>query len=210
MYRYYPIFLDVRGKRCMVVGGGQVALRKAKALLKHGANVEVVSPALCPELSQLAEAGRISVIRKAYEPGDLKDAFVVIVAATSDINQKVADEARRQKILVNVASSSEQSDFIVPSYLCRGDLTIAISTAGRSPALTRKVRAKLEQHFGEEYTSLTSLIGEVRSELKRRGVVVSSVDWQKALDLDLLIGLLRTGQQEKAKATLLSNLETLR
>lgn len=207
---YYPIFLNVRGKRCVVVGGGKVALRKVKVLLEHGANVEVVSPALCPELSQLAASKMISVLHKEYEPGDLKGALIAMAAtAESNANQKVADEARRQKILVNVASSLEQSDFILPSYLSRGDLTIAVSTAGRSPALARKVRTRLEQDFGEEYASLTGLIEEVRSELKKRAVVVSDNDWQKALDLDLLIELLRTGQREKARATLLGNLETL-
>lgn len=208
---YYPISLNICGKRCVVVGGGNVALRKVKALLEHGANVEVVSPSLCPELSQLAAAKTISALHKEYEPGDLNGAFIAIAAtAESDTNQKVADEARRQKILVNVVDSSAQSDFIGASYLRRGDLTIAISTAHRSPALARKIRTRLEQDFGAEYASLTSLIEEVRSELKKRAVIVSGNDWQKALDLDLLIELLRTGQREKAKATLLSNLETLR
>ena len=211
MHRYYPVFLNVRGKRCVVFGGGRVALRKVKVLLEHGANVVVVSPALCPELGQLAEAKTISVLRKDYEPGDLEGAFIAVAAtAESDTNQKVANEARQQKILVNVADNLEESDFIVPSCFHRGDLTIAVSTAGRSPALARKVRTRLEQNFGEEYASLTSLIEEVRSELKQKAVIVSGDDWQKALDLDLLIELLRTGQREKAKATLLENLETLR
>lgn len=207
---YYPVFLDVRGKRCVVVGGGKVALRKVKTLLEYGASVEVVSPALCPELSQLAEAKSISVLDKEYEPGDLRGAFIAIAAtAESNTNQKVANEARRQKILVNVVDSWAQSDFIVPSYLRRGNLTIAVSTAHRSPALARKIRARLEQDFGVEYASLADLIEDVRSELKKRAVKVSGSDWQKALDLDLLFGLLRTGQRDKAKATLLGNLEAL-
>lgn len=209
--RYYPVFLNVFGKRCVVVGGSKVALRKVKVLLDHGANVEVVSPVLCPELSQLAKAKTISVLRKDYEPGDLRGAFIAIAAtAESNTNKKIADEARQQKILVNVVDNLEQSDFIVPSHLQRGDLTIAVSTAGRSPALARKVRTRLEQNFGEEYTSLTDLVAEVRSELRMRAVIVSGDDWQQALDLDLLIELLRTGQQGKAKATLLGNLETLK
>lgn len=204
---YYPSFVNIQGKRCVVVGGGKVALRKVKALLDCGANVTVVSPALHRDLAQLAEAGTISLIHRDYTPGDLKDAFLTIAATTeSDTNQKIANEARRRKILVNVATSAEQSDFIVPSYLRRGDLTIAISTAGTSPALARKIRTRLEENFDEEYTSLVSLINEVRSELKQRGVTVSSSAWQKALDLDLLLRLLRNGQREKAKATLLGNL----
>lgn len=207
---YYPIFLNVRGKRCLVVGGGEVALRKVKALLKHGAKVEVVSPNFCPELTKLAEAKKISVLSKEYKSGDLKDAFIVIAATgESDINQKVAGEAKRQKIPVNVVDSRERSDFIVPSYFCRGDLTLAVSTAGRSPALARKVRYRLERNFGEEYASLVGLIEEVRAEIRKKGKTVSGDDWQKALDLDLLVELLRAGQREKAKTTLLNSLETL-
>jgi len=194
-----------------VVGGGRVALRKVKMLLEHGAKVQVISPTLCTELSQLNVARTISVLHKEYEYGDLRDAFVVITAtADKDTNQKVVDEARQQNTLVNVVDSPEQSDFIVPSYLRRGDLTIAISTAGKSPALARKIRTKLEKDFGEDYNSLTALIEEVRSELKKRAVKVSGDDWQKALDLDLLVELLRTGEREKAKATLLANLGILK
>ena len=211
MPRYYPVFLDIRGRRCVVVGGGRVALRKVKVLLEHGARVEVVSPNLCPELSQLNTTKAVSVLHKKYEPRDLRDAFIVIAAtAEADTNQKVADEARQQKILVNVVDSPEHSDFIVPSYLCCGDLTIAVSTAGRSPALARKIRTKLEKDLGEDYASLIVLIEEARSELKKRAVKVSGDDWQKALDLDVLVELLRTGQREKAKAILLGNLEILK
>lgn len=211
MAHYYPVFLNIRGKRCVVVGGGKVALRRVKVLLEHGADVEVVSPSLCPELGQLAKAQTITVLLKEYEPKDIEGAFIAIAAtAESDTNQKVADEARRQKILVNVATSPEQSDFILPSYLRRGNLTIAVSTAHRSPALARKIRTRLEQDFGEEYASLADLIEEVRSELKKRAVVVSGNDWQRALDLDLLLELLRNGQRDKAKATLMVNLERLR
>lgn len=207
MHHYYPVFLNVRGKRCVVVGGGEVALRKAKALLERGALVKVVSPTLCPELKRLAKIKIISTLSKAYEPDDLKGAFMVIaVTDESNTNKEIADEARRQKILVNVVDNAEQSDFIASSCLHRGNLSIAVSTAGKSPALARKVRSRLEQYFGEEYASLTDLIGGVRSELKEKGITVSNDDWQKALDLDLLIKLLQTGQRERAKATLLDNL----
>ena len=206
---YYPTFLDVRGKRCVVIGGGEVALRKVRTLLVHGASVRVVSPDLCMDLGQLAEDKRIEVIRRGYQPGDLQGASLVIAAATSDVNKKVADEARQKKALLNVVDNPEQSDFIIPACLHSGDLTIAVSTAGKSPALARKIRIGLEQHFGEEYANLIALIGEVRSELKERAVIIGGDDWQEALDLDLLVELLRTGQREKAKATLLGNLETL-
>lgn len=208
---YYPIFLNIRGRKCVVVGGGKVAFRKVKVLLEHGANVEVISPDLCPELNELAEAKAISVFRQNYEPRVLKGAFIAIAATNKkDINQKVADEARKQGVLVNVVDNLGLSDFIVPSYFHRGDLTIAVSTTGTSPALARKIRGKLEQSFREEYASLTALIDEVRAELKQRGIIVNGNTWQEALDLDLLLKLLQAGLREQAKVTLLDKLERLR
>ena len=208
MPHYYPVLLNVRGKRCVVVGGGKVALRKVKVLLEHGANVEVVSPALCPELSQLADTKTISVHCKEYEPEDLNGAFIAIAAtAESDTNQKVADEARRQKILVNVASSLEQSDFVAPSYLRRDALTIAVSTSGQSPALARKIRTRLEKEITDQYGALTRLIVEVRAEIKRERIKIADDHWQEALDLDLLLEMLKKGEREKAKALLLSRLK---
>jgi len=195
----------------VVVGGGPVALRKVNILLEHEANVEVISPELCPELSQLAKSRAIQVLQKNYNGGDLQGAFIAI-AATDDgeINNKVAEEARAKGVLVNVVDDSEHSDFIVPSQFRRGDITIAVSTAGKSPALARKIRTRLEKDFGTEYASLALLVDEVRSELKRQGIKINGYSWQEAIDLDVLIELLRTGQDEKAKATLLANLERLR
>lgn len=205
---YYPMFLNISGKRCVVVGGGQVALRKVKMLLEHGANVEVISSDLCPELDRLAENGKIKVLRRRYQIGDLQGVFIVI-AATNDsaTNQEVVKEARRGRILVNVVDDARDSNFIVPSYLRRGDVTIAISTAGLSPALARKIRTRLEREFGDEYASLAVLINEVRAELRRKGIKVAGDDWQKALDLDLMIDLLKKGDKERAKLVLRDSLK---
>ncbi len=204
---FYPLFLKINGKRCVVVGGGQVALRKVKALFEHGANVEVVSPDPCPELSKLAEGGEVKLLRRHYQAGDLQGALVAI-AATDDgqTNRQVVKEAKDKAVLVNVADDLENSDFILPSYVRRGDMTIAVSTAGVSPALARKIRSRLEEDFGDEYSSLVRLIGEVRAEVRRRGIKVSGDDWQEALDLDLMLSLLKKGDEEKAKAVLLKNL----
>lgn len=204
---YYPVFLNTRGKKCVVVGGGQVALRKARALLDAGADVKVVSPDLCMELNTLVEAEEISVEKRQFQPGDLEGAFIT-VAATDDnsINLEVAREARGKGILVNVVDDPGNSDFIVPSYLRRGEITVAVSTTGRSPALARKIRARLEEDIGNEYAALVQLVDEVRMEIKRRGIKVSGEDWQKALDLDLLIVLLKKGESEKARAFLFNNL----
>ena len=106
-----------------------------------------------------------------------------------------------------MVDSAEDSDFIVPSRLQRGNITIAISTAGLSPALAQKIRKKLEKEFGDEYASLAVLINEVRAELKYQGIKVAGDDWRKALDLDLMIDLLRKGDKERAKVVLRDNLK---
>ena len=205
---YYPVFLSISGRKCVVVGGGQVALRKVRGLLEHGADVGVISPHLCPELVRLAESGEIRVFNREYRTGDLADAFVAIVATDDrELNRQVAEEARSKAVLVNVVDDAENSDFIVPSYLRRGEVTIAVSTSGRSPALARKIRTRLEKELGNEYASLIHLIGEVRAEVKREGMKIDGGRWQEALDLDLLLELLRRGDEEKAKAILLSDLK---
>ncbi|MBI4180718.1 MAG: bifunctional precorrin-2 dehydrogenase/sirohydrochlorin ferrochelatase [Chloroflexi bacterium] len=205
---YYPLFLNIRGRRCVVVGGGQVARRKVMTLLEHGAKVEVISPNLCSELGQLAESGEIDALMREYRDGDLQGTLITI-AATDDRNTNlaVAKEARAKAILVNVVDDAESSDFIAPSYIRRGDVTIAISTSGRSPALARKIRTRLERDFGDEYAALAWLLSEVRTEVKQQGIKVNGDAWQEALDLDLLMNLLREEGNEKAKELLLSNLK---
>ena len=205
---YFPVFLDVRRKKCVVIGGGQVAFRKIRTLLDCGASVTVISPVLHPDLSELANKNSIQVIRRSYKSRDLKGAFIVIAATgTKETNRKVAKEAGRVGALVNVVDDPEPSDFIVPSLLRRGDLAIAISTGGMSPALARKIKTRLEDSFGEEYALLVSLVEEVRSTLRRKGIRVNAERWQDALGLDLLTHLMRTGQKEKAEAILMEKLK---
>ncbi len=204
----YPVSLNIEGRKCVVVGGGEVALRKVRVLLEHGADIEVISPDLCPELARLAESGEINMRNHAYKTGDLVCAFLTISATDdTEINRQVAAEARNKAILVNVVDDAENSDFIVPSYLRRGGLTIAVSTSGQSPALARNIRSRLEQKITDQYGTLTRLVGEVRAEIKREGIKIKDDRWQEALDLDLLLELLKKGEREKAKAILLSKLK---
>jgi siroheme synthase-like protein len=207
---YYPISLNIQGRKCLVVGGGQVALRKVKTLLEHNANVEVVSPLLCPELNQLATDGAIRTIKRDYKPEDLHHAFISIVATDNvKTNERVVSEARRRGILVNVVDDPKNSDFIVPSYLKRGDITIAVSTSGRSPALARKIRSELERNFRTEYEHLAVVADEVRSNLKQQGVTASSDAWQEILGLNSLMELLRQGKNREAKEIMLARLKAL-
>ena len=197
---YFPAFLDIRGRKCVVVGGGNVALRKMKILLNCGADVTVVSSRIHPDLARMEKEKIIRVIRRNYEPGDLERAFVV-VAATDDrgINRRVAKDAKKARALVNAVDDLEPSDFIVPAVVRRGNFTLAISTGGRSPALSRKLRERLETMFGAEYSSLVALVEEIRSSLKRKGTPVDAETWQDALEIDMILKLLKTGKRKKAK-----------
>jgi precorrin-2 dehydrogenase / sirohydrochlorin ferrochelatase len=204
---YYPVFLNLTGKKCVVAGGGQVALRKVQSLLGSGASIEVIGSRICPGLAPLAAKGLLEIRRQKYDEGDIDGAYAVI-AATGDrkLNRSIASEARRKKVLVNVVDDPVNCDFIMPSIMRRGDIAIAISTGGKSPALARKLRARLEKEFGEEYEEVARLIGQVRQELKDESRKIKADKWQQAIDLDALAGLVRKGLKEEAKAQLKKNL----
>jgi siroheme synthase-like protein len=207
---YYPLLLNIQGKKCLVVGGGEVAMRKTQMLLEHGAVVKVVSPAFCPELNELIKEGAVNAIQKDYKPEDLNDSLLV-VAATDDarVNEKVAAEARKIGTLVNVVDKPDISDFIVPSYFRHGDIIVAVSTSGKSPALARKIRDELERDLKAEYAQLAVIASDVRSELKQRGITVSGEDWQEVLTLNSLVELIRRGKNKEAREIMLTRLKTL-
>jgi siroheme synthase-like protein len=204
---YYPLYLDLQGKKSLLVGGGNIALRKASTLLECGAKVTVVSPRICAGLSELSDAGRITVIPRSYREGDLAGASVAVIATSSrKTNALAAAEARKSKILVNVVDDPQLSDFIVPSILRRGNLAISISTGGMSPALARKIRTRLQKEFGPEYSKIALLVHQVRAELKKQNIRATTRDWQQAIDLDELEELVRKGKPAKARVMLLSRL----
>jgi precorrin-2 dehydrogenase / sirohydrochlorin ferrochelatase len=206
-FPYYPVFLKIHKKRCVVVGGGRVALRKVRMLLDCGGEVKVVSSSFHFNLLRLAEKKAIRLIQRDYKPGDLTGAAIVIAATDKrEINRRVAEEAERAGGLVNVVDDPEPSSFILPSYFREGDLTLAVSTGGKSPALARKIKTELQKEFGKEYITLLMLIGGVRSALKARGIRINAGRWQKALDLEPLLRLLRVGKPKKAKQILLDKL----
>jgi len=206
---YYPLFLNVTGKKSVVVGGGLVAFRKIQTLLEHGALVTIVSPEICWEINDLRENNKVHILHRDYRTGDLQGAFIVIAATNiASTNKAIATEAKEKGILLNVVDDADNSDFILPSYLNRGDLTIAISTAGMSPALARKIRTRLEKEYGDEYASLLLLINQVREEIKNQDITVSNDKWQEALDLDLFIDMLKQGHHEKARDVLFNTLKS--
>jgi len=169
--RYYPVFLDIKGRPCLVVGGGTVAERKVFSLLAAGANVTVMSPKATRGLAELARQGRITLLKKAFTQGSLKG-FVLCFAATGSagVNEAVWHEAQKLGVPVNVVDDPAHCSFIVPSVVDRGALTIAISTSGKSPALARSIRLKLEDAIGEEYGPLVEVLGAVRKKLLKTGL----------------------------------------
>ncbi len=206
---YYPMFVNLRDRKCVVIGGGNVALRKVKALLECGAKVTLISPRPHSEITELSKKRAIHLIRRDYDKEDLEGAVIVFACTDlKNVNRKVAKDSKTRGLLVNVVDDPRSSDFITPSFFRRGALTIAVSTAGVSPALARKIRTNLEKSFGEDYGSLLSVVEKVRSSIKKNGVKLDGEAWQKALDLDSLILLLQTGQNKKAKALLLRKLKT--
>ena len=203
---YYPIFLELKGKPCLVVGGGQVAARKVEGLLAAGARVTVVSPKLEPDLSKLKSERRIGHVDKQYQRVDVKG-YAVVIAATDDraTNERVASDARRDGVPVNVVDEPAMCDFIVPSVVRRGDVVLAISTGGLSPALARWLRQQLESYLSEDFDRLVQLLAEVRLELRERGVSVPAKAWQDAIDSGLR-DLLAASRRDEAKKRLLSAL----
>ena len=164
--RYYPAFLDVAGKPCVVVGGGAVGARKARTLAACGAKVTVIDPDAGSAVREMAEKGDLQWRPKPFEPTDLAGAFLVM-GATDDpgLNQQVADEAGRLNLLCNIADTPDLCNFILPSVVARGDLAIAVSTSGKSPAFAKKMRKHLEKEFGPEYARLLRLMGAIRKRL---------------------------------------------
>jgi precorrin-2 dehydrogenase/sirohydrochlorin ferrochelatase len=161
--RYYPIFLDLQARPCLVVGGGEVAERKVLSLMQAGGRVTVISPTLTPQLQAWEAERRIAVRLRPYEAGDL-NGFALVFAATDDeeLQRRIAAEARKAGGLVNVVDRPALCSFIVPAMVSQGDLTLAISTGGSSPALARKIRRALEQQFGVEYALVLQVLARVR------------------------------------------------
>lgn len=181
---FYPIYLNLTGKRVVVIGGGEVAERKVESLLDTGASITLVSLEITPRLASLAAEGRIQLRRRAYASGDCTDAALVF-CATDDagVSTAVFQEAGAAGALVNTADQPALCDFIMPAVVRRGDIAIAVSTGGASPGLAAQLRQKIEGIIGPEYAKLAELMAQARPEIRSR---IPDIEQRKALHSRIL------------------------
>jgi precorrin-2 dehydrogenase / sirohydrochlorin ferrochelatase len=164
---YLPLFIDIATKPCVVIGGNEAAERKVRDLLSRGADVSVIGATLSPALSARVVRGEIRHVSRDYIYGDLRGAFLVFVTtADPEITRLAVREARESGIIANVSDRPELCGFITPAIVRRGELQIAISTGGTSPALARLLRQELEGRFGPEYGALTEILRRARAHIK--------------------------------------------
>jgi len=199
---YYPVNLEIAGRRCVVVGGGQVAERKVARLVECGARVTVLSRQLTERLAGLAEVGVVEHIDAEYDAGKVGEAMLVIGATDrEDVNEAVCRDCRRRGILVNIVDDPERCDFILPAIVQRGSLTVAVSTGGRSPALAKRIREDLEASFGPEYAELLDILAELRKRVVARGRPAGeNKGLFEAVVRSPVLDLIRAGDREGVRA----------
>jgi siroheme synthase-like protein len=205
----YPVVLRVAGRRCVVVGGGAVAARKARALAEAGAEIVVVAPDVAPEIETLAGIGKLRVERRRFAPSDLDGAFVAFAATNlREVNQAVAGAASQRGVLVNVSDDPSSSDFANPSVVRRQDVTVAVSTGGRSPAFARFLREQLQEWLSDSRCTMLGLAAEIRRELLGRGTSLTPDRWRGALNDPHVLDAIEAGDDEAARQWVREALET--
>ena len=179
MTNLFPMFLKLEGRQCLVVGAGKVGEPKIAGLLDTGARIRVIALDASPAVREWAGAGRIELDLRGFSPNDLDGAFLAVVATSSrTLNERVYHEAQRRGVLCNVVDVPDLCDFFYPAVVRRGDLQIAVSTAGQSPSLAQQIRRQLEKQFGPGYTEWVSELGETR-----KLILASNLDRERKLDL---------------------------
>jgi siroheme synthase-like protein len=203
---YYPIYLNLAGKKCVIFGGGTVAQGKIAALRQAGAQITIISPDATPGIQRAARQGDVEWIARKYEPGDLEGAFIA-VAATNVwyINREIYEEAERLGVLLNVVDDPDLCTFIAPSIVKRDPVTLAISTGGASPALARKMRETFSEDPNLEWADLADVLARARKVVKKQRTVIDPDRWQCCITQELL-SMAQNGQEDAAVEKLLSRL----
>jgi precorrin-2 dehydrogenase/sirohydrochlorin ferrochelatase len=196
---YYPVFLKLDGRPCVVIGGGVVAERKVEGLLQVGAAVTVISPNLTERLRFWVTDRQVSHLAREYQSGDLAGHELVFVATDNhEVNKAVFGEALERGVWVNAADDPSHCDFVLPSVLRRGELVVAVATGGSSPALSQAIRKELDAYFTEDYVALSEIVAEVRRELRERSFHAGAEVWREALD-GKMRRLVKEGKQKEAR-----------
>ena len=200
MTAFYPVFLDLRGRRAVVIGGGAVAEQKVRGLVAAGAHVTLVSPDVTPALTDLGRRGEIELRRRGYHDGDLAGAWLAIAAVNRTVNAAVWAEAERLGVPLNAVDDLEHSSFIAPAIHREGDITVAVSTGGKSPALAVRLRQRIARLVGRAEARLCALLGELRPELAARvpDARARTALWYAIVDSDV-IDFVRRGDIEGAR-----------
>lgn len=197
--RHYPVNLVVEGRPCLVVGGGRVAARKVEGLRSCGAVVHVVAPEVCHEIRSRDD---VTFEERPYRASDLAECRLVVSATSSpEVNHAVYLDAEAAGVWVNGADDPENCTFTLPAIVRRGSLMLTVSTGGRSPALSSWLRRRMEAELGPEYEVLLDMLSDEREAIRAEGRSTEGLDWQKALDSDML-GLIRSGYLDDARERL--------
>lgn len=204
---YYPIMLELKGRLCVVIGGGAVAERKVMGLLEAEARVKVISPVLSEELERLAEAGVITAVRREYREQDVEGAALLFTVSSNEAaNRQASLEARQRHVLVCRADVYEDGDFITPSVVRRGHLLLAVTASGASPALAREVASELSDRYGEPYAGFTAWLKrlreasygmepKLRSKVLHEALLVPEEEWRKDIEQTALLARLKQLEQ---------------
>jgi precorrin-2 dehydrogenase / sirohydrochlorin ferrochelatase len=194
MNTYYPVYIQLREQPCIVIGGGKIAEGKVEGLLAAQAQVTIIAPNLTAYLQDLVAVKQVTYLARSYQPGDLTGAFLVICATDqAEINHQVWQEATANQQLVNVVDDTPRCNFIAPSILRKGDLTIAISTSGKAPALAVRLKERFQRELGPEYEHFLELAGELREPLARHipDFETRKALWYEIVDSEILDVLAR-------------------
>ncbi|MDA0733809.1 MAG: bifunctional precorrin-2 dehydrogenase/sirohydrochlorin ferrochelatase [Chloroflexi bacterium] len=206
MTEYYPVYLNLAGKRCVIVGGGTIAQGKIAALRQSGATITLISPDATPGIQKAAQMGDVEWLVRKYRPGDLDGAFIAVAATNVwHVNREIYEEADRLGVLLNVVDDPDLCTFIAPSIVKKGPVTLAISTGGASPALARKLRETLANDENLKWADLAVVLGRARKLIKEQRTVVDPERWQCCITEELL-QMAQNGQEEEALAKLLARL----
>ena len=208
MTTYYPVYLNLRGRRCVIVGGGAVAEGKISRLLDSGAKICVVSPDATAGIQQFEANGAVRWEQRTYRPGDLEGAFIAIAATNvREVNRRIFEEAEERGVMLNAVDDPPNCSFIAPSIVQRGPVTLAISTGGVSPALARKLRESLQHSAELAWADLSGVMAVARSHLREAGLL-STIDpqrWQCCITPQLL-AMAQDERQSEATEKLLAGL----